>query len=204
LREIRRLQRGYGFRGIPPSAIVHAFQISSGVCWSNPSIEQSFKMIDRSNMATTFAICSWAIALTIPVPSSAMDGSMGFSVDVSLSSSAAAKLNALKEKIVVSVLWYGEPTRAARKRADEMGQIDLGTEQVRLPSSGGQAEITGRSVQVKHIDWVKNRAVQVNVNVFSARLSGPDNYLDCGAFEDTVVVARSKPVQMVCKLIGEQ
>jgi hypothetical protein len=160
-------------------------------------------MINRSNVATTFAICSWAIALSIPVPSSAMDGSMGFSVDVSLSSPAAAKLNSLKEKIVVSVLWYGEPTRAARKRADEMGQIDLGTEQVRLPSSGGQAEITGRSVQVKHIDWLKNRAVQVNVNVFSARLSGPDNYLDCGAFEDTVTVARSKPVQMVCRLIGE-
>jgi hypothetical protein len=160
-------------------------------------------MINRSNVATTFVICSWAIALSIPVPASATDGSMGFSVDVSLSSPAAAKLNALKEKIVVSVLWYGEPTGAARKRADEMGQIDLGTEQVRLPASGGRAEITGRSVQVKHIDWVKDRAVQVNVNVFSARLSGPDNYLDCGAFEDTVVIARSKPVQMVCKLIGE-
>jgi hypothetical protein len=160
-------------------------------------------MINRSNVTTTFVICSWAIALSIPVPASATDGSMGFSVDVSLSSPAAAKLNALKEKIVVSVLWYGEPTRAARKRADEMGQIDLGTEQVRLPASGGRAEITGRSVQVEHIDWVKDRAVQVNVNVFSARLSGPDNYLDCGAFEDTVVIARSKPVQMVCKLIGE-
>jgi len=106
-------------------------------------------------------------------------------------------LNALKEKIVVSVLWYGEPTRAARKRDDEIGQIDLGTEQVRLPTSGGPAEITGRSVQVKHIDWVKNRAVQVNVNVFSARVSGPDNYLDCGAFEDTVAVARAKPVVLV-------
>jgi hypothetical protein len=160
-------------------------------------------MINRSNVAAAFANCSCAIALFAPVPSNAMDGGMSFSVDVSLSSPAAAKLNALKEKIVVSVFWFGEPTRAARKRADEMGQIDLGTEQVRLPASGGRTEITGRSVQVKHIDWVKNRAVQVNVNVFSARLSGPDNYLDCGAFEDTVVVARSKPIQMVCKLIGE-
>ena len=160
-------------------------------------------MINRSNVAATFAICSWVGAISASVPVNAMESSMGFSVDVSLSSTAAAKLNALKEKIVISVLWYGEPTRAARKRADEMGQIDLGTEQVRLSGSGGPAVITGRSVQVKHIDWVKNRAVQVNVNVFSARLSGPDNYLDCGVFEDTVVVARSKPVQMVCKLIGE-
>jgi hypothetical protein len=111
-------------------------------------------MISRSNVAATFG-CLWAITLSASVPSNALDGSMGFSVDVSLSAPAAAKLNALKEKIVVSVLWYGEPTSAARKRADEMGQIDLGTEQVRLPASGGRAEITGRSVQIKHIDWVK-------------------------------------------------
>jgi hypothetical protein len=113
-------------------------------------------------------------------------------------------LNALKEKIVVSVVWYGEPTRAARKRANEMGKIDLGTEEVRLPASGGRGEITGKTVQIKHIDWVKGRAVRVNVNVFSARLSDPNNYLDCGAFEDAVAIARSKSVQMTCKLIGER
>lgn len=158
-------------------------------------------MISRSNVAVTF--CLWAITLSASVPSRAMDGSMGFAVEVSLSAPAATKLNVLKEKIVVSVLWYGEPTSAARKRADEMGQIDLGTEQVRLPASGGRAEIAGRSVQIKRIDWVKNRAVLANVNVFSARLSSPNNYLDCGVFEDTVVVARSKPVKIVCKLIGE-
>ena len=160
-------------------------------------------MINRSNMAVTFATCLLAVATLASGPANAADESMGFSVDVSLSSSAVAKLAALNEKIVISVLWYGEPTRAARKRADEMGQIDLGTEQVRLPGSGGRAEITGRSVQVKHIEWVKNRAVLVNVNVFSARLSGPDNLLDCGLFENTVSVARSKPVQIACKLIGE-
>lgn len=169
---------------------------------SLPHRAKKFRMINRSDVATTFVICFWAIA--VPSPSSAMDSNMGFPVDVSLSSSATAKLTALKEKVVVSVLWYGEATRAARKRADNMGQIDLGTEQVRLPASGGQAEISGRFVQIKHIDWVKNRTVQVNVNVFSARLSGPNNYLDCGAFDGAVVAARSKPVQMVCKLIGER
>jgi hypothetical protein len=160
-------------------------------------------MINYSNVATTFTICSFVIALSIPAPSRAMDGSMDFSVDVSLSSPALAKLKGLKEKIIILVVWYGEPTNATRKRANEIGQIELGTEQLRLPASGGRVEITGRSVQVKHIDWVKDRAVQVNVNAFSARLSSPDNYLDCDVFEDTLVVARAKPVQMVCKLIGE-
>jgi hypothetical protein len=160
-------------------------------------------MIKPPKVAATFGICFWVSSLSSSVPSSAMDGSMSFSVNVSMSAPAEAKLNALKERIVVSVLWYGKPTKAARKHADEMGQIDLGTEQVRLPASGGRAEITGRSVQVKHIGWVENRAVQVNVNVSSARLSGSNNFLDCGVFEDTVVVARSKLVHMVCKLIGE-
>jgi hypothetical protein len=160
-------------------------------------------MISRSNVVATFG-CIWAITLFASVPSIALDGSLGFSVDVSLSAPAATKLDSLKEKIVVSVLWYGEPTKAAKKRADEMGQIDLGTEQVRLPGSGGRAEIKGRSVQLKHIEWVQNRAVRASVNIFSARLSGPDNYLDCGIFDNTVVVARAKPVQIACKLIGER
>jgi protein-histidine pros-kinase len=48
---------------------------------------------------------------------------------------------------------------------------------------------------------VENRAVQVNVNVSSARLSGSNNFLDCGVFEDTVVVARSKLVHRVLALV---
>jgi hypothetical protein len=158
-------------------------------------------MISLSKIAATFAIC---FAMLPSVPASAVDGAMGFSIDVSLSPQAAAKLAALKEQIVVSVLWYGEPTKAARKHADEMGQIDLGKEEARLPGSGGRAEITGRSVQLKQLDWVKDRAVQVNVNVFSARLSGPNNILNCDLFDDNVVVARSKSVQIACKLIEEQ
>jgi hypothetical protein len=161
-------------------------------------------MVKCSHAASTLAICSGAVAVFASAPSAAPDGGMGFSVDVSLSSAAAAKLNALKEKIIVSVFWYGEPTGAARKRANAMGQINLGTEEVRLPASGGRGEITGKTVQIKHIDWVQRRAVRVNVNVFSARLSGPNNYLDCGAFEDAVAIARSKSVQMTCKLIGER
>ncbi len=159
-------------------------------------------MTDFSTKAATIAIL-WAVATFAPGPAEA-DDSMGFSVDVSLSSQSAAKLAARKEQIVVSAVWSGEPTKAARKRADEMGQIDLGTEQVRIPGSGGRAEITGRTVQVKRIDWVKDRAVAVNVNVFSARLSDPNNLLDCGLFDDKVTIARSKPVQIACKLIGER
>jgi len=161
-------------------------------------------MDNRSTMAAAIAAVFCAAAMLTPFDAKAADTGMGFSVDISLSSQAAAKLAALKEQIVVSAVWSGEPTRAARKHADEMGQIDLGTEQVRIPGSGGRAEITGRSVQVKHIDWVKNRAVVVNVNVFSARVSGPDNVLDCGLFENAVALARSKPVQIACKLIGER
>jgi hypothetical protein len=43
----------------------------------------------------------------------------------------------------------------------------------------------------------------VNVNVYSARRSGPDNILDCAFFQDTVAVARQRSVKLACKLIGE-
>jgi hypothetical protein len=160
-------------------------------------------MLYRGTLATVGCL---AMALSVPARAAAApaDTGMGFSVDVSLSGAAAAKLSALKEAITIAAYWYGEPTRAARKQADEMGQINLGTEDVRIPGSGGRGEITGRKVQVKRIAWVRDRAVQVNINVFSARLSGPNNYLDCGLFEDAVTVARAKPIQIACKLIGER
>ena len=128
---------------------------------------------------------------------------IGFEVDVSLSPRAAATLAERHEAITVWASWYGVATEAAAKHADEMGQIDFGTETVQLPGTGGSAHLSGQHVTINHLDWVQDRTVTVLVNVYSARLSSQDNLLDCGLFEDSVAVARAKPVEIACKLIGE-
>lgn len=126
-----------------------------------------------------------------------------YTVVVTLSAKAAAKLTALREGVVVAAVYYGEPTKAAAKQADEVGQIDLGHEDVALPAAGGAASFVGRGFQAARLGWVVGGAAQININVFSARKSGPDNLLDCDLFEDAVTVAEAKPIAIACKLIGE-
>lgn len=161
-------------------------------------------MIRLPQVATLAAAAALVASALAALPARAVDGAMGFSVQVSLSAAAATRLAQLREAITVSVVWYGEPTKAARKFADEMGQIDLGTETVGLPGTGGTAVVTGAAVKVAHVDRVKNRAVNVNVNVFSARRSAPDNLLSCDLFDDALTLTRPGPVAIHCRLIGER
>jgi hypothetical protein len=153
--------------------------------------------------AATGAVAGCLVAGICALPASARDSAMGFALDVTLSPQAEAQLASLQEKITVWALWSGQPTKAAKKQVDEEGKIDLGTEEVTLPASGGHAEFTGRSVKPGRIGWVKDRDVQILVNVYSARLSGPNNILNCDIFDGSVTAARATPPQIVCKLIEE-
>lgn len=127
-----------------------------------------------------------------------------FAIAVTLSPAAAKKLAGLKEAITVAAYYYGEPTKAAAKKADEIGQIDLGSEEIRLGSGGGTATFVGKGFKADRLGWVVGREGRVNINVYTARLVHPDNLLDCGLFEDTLTVAQGKVIPMTCKLIGEK
>lgn len=125
-------------------------------------------------------------------------------VSVTLSPKAAEKLAAGKEEIIAAAYYYGEPTKAAAKKADEIGQIDLGQEELRLGSAGGTVVFVGKGFKADRLGWVVGREARINLNVYSARKSSPDNLLACDLFEDTVAVATAKPVVVACKLIGER
>ena len=153
----------------------------------------------RRVFAAAAALAALAPAQAVP----AAQPGMAFSLDISLSPQAAAKLAVLKEGISIAATFYGDPTPAAKRHADEMGQIGLGNERVTISGTGGTARITGRTVDSSHLSWIKGRSVQVNVNVFSARRSGPDNILDCDIYEGPVAAAAASPRPIRCKLIGE-
>ncbi|MDR3494403.1 MAG: hypothetical protein P4L82_07355, partial [Ancalomicrobiaceae bacterium] len=84
------------------------------------------------------------------------------------------------------------------------GQVVLGTEMIQLPGSGGVATITGSTAKANHVDWLKNREVSVNVNVYTARLADENNLLDCDLVDGLVADVQVKPNKVVCKLIGEK
>lgn len=155
-------------------------------------------------LATRAIVFSAAFLAFAPAQAIAADNPMGFALDVSLSRAAATKLASTKEGIEIAAYWYGEPTKAAKKRADDMGNINLGQEKARLPGTGGRAEISGKGAKVKDVGLTQGGAVKVNLNVYSARLGNKDNILDCSFFDDDLKLARLKPIAVLCKLIGEK
>jgi hypothetical protein len=148
-----------------------------------------------------FGIIGTVAVLALAVPA-AQGAGFGFTVAVSLSPKAAATLKARGEGIVVAAMYSGEPIPAKASKADEMGMIDLGEEDVTIPGANGRAVITGAKVIGAHVGWVK--APGVLINVYSARKTSQDNLLDCGIFEDTVAKAQAtQPIAITCKMIGE-
>jgi hypothetical protein len=72
---------------------------------------------------------------------------------------------------------------------------------VTIPGASGRAVITGKTVNTSRIRWVKE--FDVNINVFTARRSSPDNLIDCDFYQDAVAKVQAKPLAISCKLIGE-
>jgi hypothetical protein len=134
---------------------------------------------------------------------SAAEKSFGFDVEISLSPKAAARLAKLSEGIIVSASYSGDPVPSAQKHADQIGRIDLGREQVETPGKAGTVHITGDKVHRERLAWIQG-PVLLNVNVYSARHSGPDNILDCDFFDGNLQDAVGKSTALHCALIEEK
>ena len=129
--------------------------------------------------------------------------SLGFTLNISYSPRAAAEMARRYEALTISAYYEGEPTRAGRRHANGEGGINLGDDTFTVPGRPGPVAVTGRGFLPARLAWVRPGTIRVNVNLFSARRSGPDNILDCGLVEGPLarIVGRTHAVR--CKLIGE-
>ena len=126
-----------------------------------------------------------------------------FSVTVSLSPKAAARLAHPKETIMISADFYGDSNGKNRKLENDVGEIDLAPSQKDEISGAGTAQFHGPKLRDQSkLAYVDANGLQVLINVFSGRHSSPDNLLDCGLFQDKIALA-AKGIAIHCKLIGE-
>lgn len=154
------------------------------------------KSVRHGLYALAAALCGTLAAASANEP-------LDFNVSVTLSPKAAAKLQATHEGITASASYYGDPTPAAAKHADEVGHIDLGNEQVAAPGSAGPVHFSGGNVATDRLGWIQG-GVKVNVNVFSSRHSDPDNILACDFIDGSLAaVIKAQPVTIHCGLIAE-
>ncbi len=104
-------------------------------------------------------------------------------MDLSFSQAAASKLQALKEGVVIAAYYSGEPAAGAEEHADQIGMIDLGEDRTERDGEPAVVAIPGKGDIETRLHWVKDGEPLVNINVHSARRSGPDNLLDCDVYD---------------------
>lgn len=129
---------------------------------------------------------------------------LGFTLEISYSPRAAAEMARRHEALTISAYYEAEPSRAGARHANEEGGINLGDDTLTVPGRSGPVAVTGRGFLPARLAWIRPGTIRVNVNLYSARRSDPDNILDCGLVEGPLaqIVGRTHPVR--CKLIGER
>lgn len=143
------------------------------------------------------------VALAALAASGAAQPLPGFDVNITLSAKAAQRLQSAHEGITVWASYYGHPNKAGQHHVDEVGQIDLGHVEVRVPGRPGMARISATKLPTDRLKWIEGGA-KVNVNVYTSRLSGDDNLLNCDFIDgDLAVVVTAQPITLHCGLIGE-
>ncbi len=128
-------------------------------------------------------------------------GFQEFSVEVTLSPAASARLAQGGETIVVSADYFGTPLPVARDQADDVGQLDLGRAQKEYAGEGRMV-FDGREFRADRTELLDGQP-QVNINVYSGRKTSDDNLLGCDFFQDTLRAAAAAQIALHCALIEE-
>lgn len=125
-----------------------------------------------------------------------------FQVGVELTPEAEAQIARERYAIGVTAFFYGFPTRAARRCANEMGEISLGTDKQILPGAGvavfSRSQYDGAKLRL-----LKNGDVRLLINVYSTGPNDPDNLLNCDIFEDRLSRAVNEGVRICCRPIRD-
>lgn len=142
-----------------------------------------------------------AAALVLAVGPAQAGPAPDVAIEIALTPRAAVVLKERRESIVLFVDYYGWPKKGAEVHADEVGRIDFGPDRViGVPGKSGRHDIPGETFDPGRLAWVAG-PVFVNVNVAFARLSGPDNLLDCDFIDEPLPDAARAVVHLRCGLI---
>ena len=147
------------------------------------------------------AAATLAVAAAMPAAAAPpRTADLSFTVTLSFTPEALARLTRLREGMVIDASYYGDPLKRYAGRADEVGRIDLGNDRQVVEPARRRVLLSGAAIDRRRLGWLAG-PVGVNVNVYSARRRGPDNILDCNAFDDTLAKARPT-VAIHCGLLA--
>ncbi len=148
------------------------------------------------------AACSPAGAPEATAPAAAEATSpYAFEVQLTLTPRTIEKLETMREMVTVSGMYWGEPKEEARPHADEMGQINLGADDIKVQPSSRSVIVPGAAIDPKVLASDVDGPPQVLVNVYTSRMADENNLINCGIYEGPIAMAQQKPVDIRCDLI---
>ena len=140
-----------------------------------------------------------ALILTALLATPAMAQETTLTLHISFDAASATKLQESGEMVIVSSYFWGDPATGNVLPVNEMGQLYLGAEQATVWPNEQTISI-GHCLAGGPIGNVETP--MVNVNVYSARITSPDNLLDCGIVDGPTDVLSKSTQEITCKLIG--
>ncbi len=150
-----------------------------------------------------------AVKKTDNIPTTLIDGYKvagdsleipSFEIQVQLSDRAEQKLKAMKESIIVTAYFSGNPKN--KKLISEDGQFPVASGSVELTVSR-VANIQGIKISKANFEQLTDKDIQVLINIYSGRRSTQDNLLDCDILEKQISQIKGQRSILKGKLIGE-
>lgn len=127
-----------------------------------------------------------------------------FEIELSLSPKANEKLRTRKESIIVAAYFSGQPKDTTSKEYMESGAMSLAEAKEELMGEDRTAKFENVKFPRSLYDSLADKDIQVLINIYSGRRSGPDNLLDCDILQEKMSAVKEKKFTLKGKLISEK
>ena len=144
--------------------------------------------------------CSPKTDTTAASNSPALAAAPSFAYDITLdfTPAALAAVKAHKQKVTVSVLYYGNVTPASQALADPKdGTLHLNTDVVEVDAVNQTVHLTGAGANTPHLKDIAGQKPLALLTVYGGK--SPDvSSIHCTDFQDYVATAQQSPVTLHC------
>ncbi len=124
-----------------------------------------------------------------------------FEIEVRTSAKAARTLRAKKETVIVSAYYFGTPLDD--KDMDEVGQMQILQAQQELTGTRRVARFENLKFSRAAFNKLKDKDIELLINIYSGRKSSDDNLLDCGILQLKASQFGNKRFSLGCSMIEE-
>ncbi len=153
--------------------------------------------------ASAVLLCQCAPKTDTAASSSAASGSAApasFAYDVTLdfTPAALAAVKAHKQKVTVSVMYYGNVTPASQALADPKdGTLHLNTDVVEVDAANQTVHMSGAGANTPHIKDITGQKPLALLTVYASK-SPNTSSIHCTDFQDYVATAQQSAVTLHC------